>query len=520
MLYEFWTCIEMAKADLAKLSKSIDKIIEREKDSSRGLLNRQTHIYTVSATTFAAQLTRQLVNVRKFSPLTDSEYERKINELSKQYTEDLHTALSSLKGINFEGSGSDNFKATLSNQDHPSPFNAFQNARRLPVESLKAKVIESLFDKFTSNQDYIDYTKMSDEDLERIKKDVSNKTKKVLATPGSNLEKYEMLSSRILGSFRTGNDGKLERDGLSVRRSRGMSDLGHTKSLAVNKLVLPIIANAIIEGTIEKQIKSLGVKYNIRAAVQKATDGMPTSKTFEVDVEVFDESSSQNRGDASIERSELKKATNLIKDRIFEEIIKNDWANQDSSPSYMKLAKSHLLRSASKMGDGRNVKFQVDKSLLVPINVKPTDLAKTIKGNKGSKKVVASGKNSKIVPRVATIKPRNTEPTKRAPNWLKLLPLINAKLADQVIQNMRAPRLVNRTGTFANSAKVVGVEQTRDGFPSFVFDYERNPYDVFDRTKGRSPWNTPERDPRTLVDVSVREIVREMAIGRFFTRRA
>jgi len=88
------------------------------------------------------------------------------------------------------------------------------------------------------------------------------------------------------------------------------------------------------------------------------------------------------------------------------------------------------------------------------------------------------------------------------------------------MKNMSSPRLNNRTGRFAQSARVVNVEQTREGFPSFVFDYERDPYDVFDRTLGRSPWNTPERDPRALVDVSVREIVREMAIGRFFTRRA
>ena len=513
----------MAKADLAKLSKSIDKIIEREKKRSRGILNRQTHIYTVSSTTFSKQLTRQLVNIRKFCPLTDSEYESKINQLSKEYTKDLHESLNSLKKVNFEGSGSDNFKATLSNEDHPSPFNAFQNARRIPVEKLKSKVIESLFEKFTSNQDYIDYTKMSDDDLLRIAKDVGNKAKKIIATPGSNIEKYEMLSSRILGSYRQikENDNKIERDTSgSIIRSRGMTDLGHAKSLAVNKLVLPIIANAIIEGTIKKDIRSLGVKYNISSSVKKATDGTPTAKTFEVDVEVFDESSSQNRGDGSTERSELKRKTDLIKDKIFEEIMKNDWANQDSSPSFMRLAKSHLLRSASKMGRSPNTKFQVDKSLLVPTNISPTDLAKIIKGNKGSTNVVASGKNSKVVPKVATTTPRNTEPTKRAPNWLRLLPLINAKLADQVIKNMRAPRLVNRTGTFANSAKVINVEQTREGFPSFVFDYERDPYDVFDRTKGRSPWNTPERDPRTLVDISVREIVREMAIGRFFTRRS
>jgi hypothetical protein len=105
-------------------------------------------------------------------------------------------------------------------------------------------------------------------------------------------------------------------------------------------------------------------------------------------------------------------------------------------------------------------------------------------------------------------------------NWSRLLPVINSKLTPRVIANMRFPSLVNRTGTFANSAKVVNVEQTREGFPTFVFDYERDPYNVFDRNLGRSPWNTPERDPRALVDKSVREIVREMAIGRFYTRRA
>ena len=84
---------------------------------------------------------------------------------------------------------------------------------------------------------------------------------------------------------------------------------------------------------------------------------------------------------------------------------------------------------------------------------------------------------------------------------------------------MRYPGLVNKTGKFATSAEVVSVETTREGFPSFVFNYERDPYDVFDRTKGRPPWNTPERDPRTLVDKSVREVLKEMAIGRFYTRR-
>lgn len=105
-------------------------------------------------------------------------------------------------------------------------------------------------------------------------------------------------------------------------------------------------------------------------------------------------------------------------------------------------------------------------------------------------------------------------------NWSSVLPMLNSKLPPRVIANMRSPALVNRTGTFASSAKIVTIESTKSGMPTFVFDYERNPYDVFDRTLGRSPWNIPERDPRALVDKSVRELVREMAIGRFYTRRA
>jgi hypothetical protein len=299
-----------------------------------------------------------------------------------------------------------------------------------------------------------------------------------------------------------------------------LSDLGHVKSLAVNKLMLPVIANAIIEGTIEKEIRSLGVKYSIRSSVQKATSGTPTSKTFEVDVEVFDESSSQNRGDASTERSRLKKSTESIKDLIFEEIMRNDWANQESSPSYAKLVKSSMLRSVSKIAVAPNIKFSGDESLLKTISTTPTNINKTIRGNKGSKKVIASEKDSKVIPKVSTSSTRTTEPANRPPNWLRLLPMINAKLNDTVAKNMKEPRLNFRTGRFAQSARVVNVEQTPQGFPSFVFDYERDPYDVFDRTLGRSPWNTPQRDPRALVDLSVREIVREMAIGRFFTRRA
>lgn len=180
---------------------------------------------------------------------------------------------------------------------------------------------------------------------------------------------------------------------------------------------------------------------------------------------------------------------------------------------------SDILDSVKKnIKPTKNVKVSVSKDRAkdsrAPSKSKPVPLKLT--GTKTKTKGEGENFQSSRVSRVDN----NTKPTSRPTNWASLLPMLNAKLPPKVIANMKYPSLVNRTGTFGNSAKIANVEQTRDGFPTFVFDYERNPYDVFDRTLGRSPWNTPQRDPRALVDKSVRELVREMAIGRFYTRRA
>lgn len=110
---------------------------------------------------------------------------------------------------------------------------------------------------------------------------------------------------------------------------------------------------------------------------------------------------------------------------------------------------------------------------------------------------------------------------KKAPprNWLSLVAAINAKLPAVVRSNMGAPGLVNRTGRFSESVKISSVTQTAQGFPSFGTTYDKTPYGVFDRTLGASPWATPDRDPQTLIHKSLRQILQEMAIGRFYLRR-
>ena len=102
---------------------------------------------------------------------------------------------------------------------------------------------------------------------------------------------------------------------------------------------------------------------------------------------------------------------------------------------------------------------------------------------------------------------------------INLAALINNKLPATVAKNMGPPGLENITGRFASSARITDVSVTNKGFPSIGYTYQKNPYQVFEMSQGTAPWATPERDPRKVIDASIREIAATLLQGRFFTRR-
>lgn len=108
--------------------------------------------------------------------------------------------------------------------------------------------------------------------------------------------------------------------------------------------------------------------------------------------------------------------------------------------------------------------------------------------------------------------------TKTAGSPIALMSIINSRLPQTVVKNMGAPRLENRTGRFANSTRVTDIQTTRQGYPSIGYTYDREPYGVFESTSG-TRFSSIERDPRQLIEGSIREIAAELAIGRFYTRR-
>lgn len=99
---------------------------------------------------------------------------------------------------------------------------------------------------------------------------------------------------------------------------------------------------------------------------------------------------------------------------------------------------------------------------------------------------------------------------------LRFISLMNQKLPQTVAKNMGDPALNIRTGRFASSVRVTEVVPTTKGFPSVGYTYMKNPYQTFEQGFRQG---SPDRDPRKLIDRSIREIAAELVTVRLYTRR-
>ena len=83
---------------------------------------------------------------------------------------------------------------------------------------------------------------------------------------------------------------------------------------------------------------------------------------------------------------------------------------------------------------------------------------------------------------------------------------------------MGSPRLENQTGRFAQSVRAIDVTTTAQGFPSIGYTYMKERYGPYESTSG-TRFSDVDRDPRPLIDQSIREIVIGFGLGRLYTRR-
>lgn len=154
-----------------------------------------------------------------------------------------------------------------------------------------------------------------------------------------------------------------------------------------------------------------------------------------------------------------------------------------------------------------------------------------VKGAKVLKKTKSSSREAKKVsltkkgksPRsttqakaIAATKRKRAATTGISARPLALIGIINRQLPQQVAANMGYPYLEYKTGRFASGTRITEAITTAKGFISFGYTYDKFPYQTFEPGYAQGDIN---RDPRKIIDRSIREIAAQFALGRFYTRR-
>lgn len=220
--------------------------------------------------------------------------------------------------------------------------------------------------------------------------------------------------------------------------------------------------------------------------------------------QVFDNEPGADSNDWSAIRKKLEEL--IVKDLSTRGL---QFASGESSQPFderlvKNLANKELVEPLIKKG-AKGTKFKTDR-----VKNKKSKLKKE-KASKVSPGSLAVGGRKKLSSKTAQVEKRPS-----GLDLLQLVGLLNQKLPDAIVNNMGSPALNYRTGRFANSVRVTDITKTPRGFPSIGYTYQTSPYQTFEPGYAQG---SAERDPRRLIDRSIREVAIEFALGRFYTRR-
>lgn len=268
-------------------------------------------------------------------------------------------------------------------------------------------------------------------------------------------------------------------------------DLGHLTAVSAFKLSKATIDLRRTLGQNTEVIKAL---VGVEVLSQFTQLGNPDlSKVFEGRVaHVKVESKSFNSLQSTYEAAALQKLNLALKKVLADN---KDWVNQGGSDSLATAIAKELMNTAKSRGAkvkvyGRQTKAitKAQKDVAVGLKVQTTRIKNSL---------------GQVVP--DSVRPQQASPV----SMQNLIPMLNQKLPELVKQNMGSQgRLRNRTGRFAESVEVVSI--SGDGL-NIGFTYQTDPYAVFE--------GQGNRDPRSLIDLSIRQAAAGIMSTRFSTGR-
>lgn len=178
----------------------------------------------------------------------------------------------------------------------------------------------------------------------------------------------------------------------------------------------------------------------------------------------------------------------------------------EGSDSIMSARRKKLIRDTTKQ-------FKKQKHVKVTTENIVIKTSKTDKKKKfGPERVAVTALNRATKVR----KSRKAGKSAASMPMTEMVARFNARITQEVLGNMESPALVSRTGRFAQSVRVTDAIKTPRGFNSVGYTYQRNPYQTFEMGGAQGD---PDKDPRKIIEQSMRDIAVSFAMGRFYFRR-
>ena len=327
-----------------------------------------------------------------------------------------------------------------------------------------------------------------------------------------------------LGSYKltTAKDEVKNNPSLSFSVAAGLSDVGvikkgqhrlHKENTSVGAARLVLTMKWISKTRFfknfasSKQAKKLEEVYGDIFATFKATGTKKKGLSLSVNEDIKIEINASTANPRGGEPTDWKGEGN-IEARLTEAML--SWAREAELAG---VPGSSSIEDNAKNAATHNIISEFKK--VTGAKVKTTSTSKTRK----KKNVTVSNKrkSAKTSTKAKATPVKVTRKTKDSSfSQVKLYAALNMKINSVVAKNMEFPGLQYQTGRFAGGVKITDVSKTPQGFASIGYTYQKYPYQTFEPGFAQG---SVERDPRKLIDRSIREIAAQTVIGRLYTRR-
>lgn len=474
----------MSRQSLIKFLEKLDKELYGRSKTYREQADRRELVFTFNANRFVDALKQEF----------------KTRKLMKEFNSQ------EVQKFMYKGAG-DILKACAANAYK------FKKTRGVLIRrnqhSLKVIIASEVNPK--RNENYNNFDKLKKLYRDELNKFVLELNEHLKENYGKNLKKTKEKIVKENGRWK---ESIMEPTDEEIQYGSDLIEAGHEKGQGILESRMADAIDTAINQKYTRQTTKDNLKHNLSEGVLNINLGFVRNDKTDTHA-IFAESRVSNQVDgfgAAKEKAEFQRQLRAALDRLRSKEPIAGLKGSDSIEEYQTKKVEHEVMKELGKASSKTLKVTKTKK------PKATKRSATFSGKKKSPKVIDSALPTATVKRGRGRRSgaRSAAGGESAISLLRFISLMNQKLPQTVAKNMGDPALNIRTGRFASSVRVTEVVPTTKGFPSVGYTYMKNPYQTFEQGFRQG---SPDRDPRKLIDKSIREIAAELVTVRLYTRR-